>query len=140
VFGIRLAHVSHEAQKVNTMGRRYITYVLTCFFVISTLAFACPHVYSSPIQNHDFVRDSGRLETDPNQNKDDHKPQTHCYQILHDRLYYAPTQFVLTITLVMLPVVDVAPIAPTTASHLLVASYHSPPNLGLAVFYHVLRI
>lgn len=122
------------------MAKRCATYVLAGFVVISTLGFACPHVYGVPMHTHESPQENGMAGTEPHHENDHHKPPTSCYRVLHDRVFSPPTQFVSLVTLVALPAVSITPMAPDAILQSLVDLFHSPPNLALSILSHVLRI
>lgn len=124
------------------MGKRSATYTLAFVFLLSSVAFVCPDVYSfSTVSRHSSL--AGKMpDRDPCGNTDNKASPSACYQALHDRLF-SPATISGSLAGQGAPLAarDDSIVSGSIFSAQVPAwRSKSPPKLALTVLFPVLRI
>lgn len=124
------------------MGRRCAAYISVFVFLLSSVAFLCPDVYSFSTVSHHSSRAGKMPDRDPCGNTDNRASPSRCYQGLHDRLFPPATiSGPLGGQGVSLAARDDSIVSGSIFSAQLPPwRSKSPPKLALTVLFPVLRI
>jgi len=124
------------------MGKRLAIYTSAFVFLLSSMAFACPDVYSFPSLIHPSSQMGRVMDHDPCRDMDGNAPQSPCYRALHDRLFSPATiSRPLGDLGAMLAAADNSVLGvPIFFAQLPAWRSKSPPKLVLTVLFPVLRI
>ncbi len=124
------------------MRRRCAAYTLAFVFLVSSVAFLCPDVYSFSTVGHHSSRSGKIPDRDPCGNRDNKASPSPCYQGLHDRLF-PPATISGPLGGQGAPLaafLDSVLSGPIFSAQLPAWRSKSPPKLALTVLFPVLRI
>ena len=124
------------------MGKRFAIYTSAFVFLLSSVAFLCPDVYSFSTVSHHSSRAGKMPDRDPCGNSDNKASPSRCYQGLHDRFFpLATISGPLGGQGAPLAALDGSVLSGSTFSAQLPAwRSKSTPKLALTVLFPVLRI
>ena len=124
------------------MGKRFVTYTLALFVLVSSVAFACPDIYNLSSLSHSSSLKGRVMDRNPCRDMDNKAPRSVCYQVLHARLLYSLPAFsfrnVYSAGNVSAETLSTSDILLVSAD--LAASFESYSKPTVILLYHVLRI